>query len=396
MKVLHLLPNLNWVGGVETYVLTLLPLLEERGVVSVVAYGSGNGQLASRSHHVPSLNRLGRWQKQELEHALNHIIDTHNPDLIHVHHINSVEAIQLSIARRPVVITTHGYQFICPASDLSYDRTGQICSLQCSLRCFAITWWKNCMSRNPRHAIPLYRRARWVMRNARRLAAILSPSEYTAERHIRAGFPREKVAVLPYFCPVPPLHTPRPEPTIGTLLFMGRLQKAKGFHVFIEALGHLSDVRGVLVGNLTPSTEQQVKELALRWRCANRLTCLPWADRSAVPGLLKQATVLIFPSLSPETLGIVGLEALAYGVPVVASDVGGVREWLRNGVTGYVVPPGDPGAIACRVRQLLASRAERLAMGQAGIELVRTKFDPARHVERLINVYHSCVREKLR
>lgn len=394
MKVLHLVPSLNWAGGVETYVLSLLPLLEERGVVPLIAYGSGRGELATRSYHVPSLNGLGRGHNKAVQHALNRIIATEDPDLIHVHHINNVEAVQVSIARRPVVLTTHGYQFICPASDLSYDRTGEICNLTSSVRCFAITWRKKCMSRNPRHAIALYRRATWLMRNAARIAAIVSPSRYTAERHIRAGFPRERVTVLPYFCPLPPLQTPRPEPTVPTILFMGRLQEAKGFHIFIEALARLGDVRGVLVGNLMPQTKRRIEELALRWRCAERLQCLPWADRSAVPELLKQATLLIFPSLSPETLGIVGLEALACGVPVVASDVGGVREWLLDGVTGLLAPPGDSGELARRVQQLLDSPAQRLAMGQAGIELIKTKFQPRSHVGQLVSVYHSCRHKK--
>ena len=64
-----------------------------------------------------------------------------------------------------------------------------------------------------------------------------------------------------------------------------------------------------------------------------------------------QSNVLVFPSVWAETLGIVGLEALAHGVPVVASDVGGVREWLDDEKTGFLVPPKSPQAIASAIQQ---------------------------------------------
>lgn len=392
MKVLHLVPTLNAVGGVETYLLSLFPPLEAEGVIPLVAYGTGNSELAPWSYHVPSLNGLGRRHGARACRALQNIIATANPDVIHVHHINNVDAVQLCVSQRPVVITLHGYQFICPASDLSYDRTGEICTLACSLKCFAITWWKKCMSRNPRHAIALYRRAAWVMRNAARIAAFVSPSKYTAERHILAGLPQDRMTVLPYFCPIAPLETPRQEPSQPTILFMGRLQESKGFQVFIEALGYLTDVRGILVGNLTPDRSRRIMEMARQLRCADRLQCIQWVQRSAVPTLVKQATVLVFPSLWPETLGIIGLEALACGVPVVASDVGGVREWLVDGVTGYLAPPGDARTVASRVKRLLACPAERAAMGCAGIELMKTKFDPGTHVRQLVTLYRACKR----
>src|SRR5690606_6979050 len=92
---------------------------------------------------------------------------------------------------------------------------------------------------------------------------------------------------------------------------------------------------------------------AMSLGCADRIELREWVDRASVRAIYSGATVLAFPSLWPETLGIVGLEALACGVPVVASDIGGVREWLRPGETGIPVPPGDAGALAAGLHDLL-------------------------------------------
>ena len=88
-------------------------------------------------------------------------------------------------------------------------------------------------------------------------------------------------------------------------------------------------------------------------------------------------------------MGIVGVEAMSQGVPVVASDVGGVREWLRDRENGVLVSPKDPDAIAEAVRWFLDSPETILAAGRAGIHLVKDKFKPARHVKKLVDIYEA-------
>jgi glycosyltransferase involved in cell wall biosynthesis len=97
----------------------------------------------------------------------------------------------------------------------------------------------------------------------------------------------------------------------------------------------------------------------------------------------------VFPSLWPETLGIVGIEALSRGVPVVASDLGGVREWCVDGETGVVVPPKDPEAISRAVQRLLDDPEQLAAMGRRGIELIHAKFRPQVHVDQLLGHYEA-------
>jgi glycosyltransferase involved in cell wall biosynthesis len=223
-----------------------------------------------------------------------------------------------------------------------------------------------------------------------RFAQLIAPGAAALSRFLAAGFPAERARVLPYYCPIEPLPAPRKLPARATIVFLGRVSPLKGYRYFLEALGKLPpDVSGLMVGSFNADKRAQVERIAADNGCADRLELRPWAGRDEIARLMSEATVLCFPSLWPETLGIVGLEALACGVPVVASDIGGVREWLLPGENGVLVPPRDSSAIAHAVAQLLDSRERLLQMGRRGIELINARFSPERHLDELVSVYRT-------
>lgn len=393
MKVLHLVQNLDWGGGIETYLLSMLPHLEAEGHPQVVAYERGNPQLAPRAHHVPMVGDVARHAEAGTRDAVLRLLDQEGPDLAHLHNINNLGAIQACLENVPTFLTAHGYHSICPATDFFQERTLEICERSCGPSCFLVTLKKRCLTLRPKYAFGFYRRSRWTMERARRFAGIIAPSTYAAERYVRAGFPRDRVTVLPYYCPIEPVETPSAPPQVPTLLFLGRIRPYKGYQYFVEALGLLPPpIRGLMVGDFTARTTEAVHRLASTCGCSDRLELRPWIDRAGIADLMREATVFVFPSIWPETLGIVGLEALASGVPVVASDVGGVREWLRDGETGVLVPPKDPPAIAKAVKSILDSDDRREKMGRRGIALMRKRFSPESHRARLVALYERAGR----
>jgi glycosyltransferase involved in cell wall biosynthesis len=99
------------------------------------------------------------------------------------------------------------------------------------------------------------------------------------------------------------------------------------------------------------------------------------------------ADIFVLPSTGAESFGLVGVEALAAGLPVVAADCGGVREWLVDGQCGRLVAAGNPQALACAIAELLGDPTRRAALGRAGRRLQRERFTQAKHVGSLRALY---------
>ena len=106
---------------------------------------------------------------------------------------------------------------------------------------------------------------------------------------------------------------------------------------------------------------------------------------------MKKTSILIFPSIWPEPFGITGIEAMAFGVPVIGSDIGGIPDWVDHGVTGYLCRPKSSEEIAAYATTIFSDQDLMNTMGVAGQESIRDKFIPEIHLNKLEQVYASCV-----
>src|SRR5581483_5665818 len=96
--------------------------------------------------------------------------------------------------------------------------------------------------------------------------------------------------------------------------------------------------------------------------------------RRDVPRVLRASDILVCPSAF-ETYGMANIEAMACGIPVVSTNVGGPRETIVDGETGFLVPPNEPGMLAARVIELLGSAERRCQMGHKGRQRVLERYD---------------------
>lgn len=159
------------------------------------------------------------------------------------------------------------------------------------------------------------------------------------------------------------------------LVLVGRLEHEKGAQDAIEALSRLSgqygDAHLALVGDGARAGDLAAQ--AENAGIAARVHLLGRLGDADVAAMLGAADVALVPSRY-EPFGLVALEAMAAGTPVVVSDTGGLRDIVSDGTTGLVVPPGEPAALAEAVASLLGDRARRDEMGRAGAARVGTRF----------------------
>lgn len=390
MRILHLNEHLDWKGGVEVYLLHLLPELERLGHEVMVGFAQGQAELATYPVLLTELSGADQTARNLGHQKTKALIRQYRPDVVHIHQTHNRGIIEACLETTPTIIHGHDYRYLCPASTFFYRRSETLCARIAGPACFAVTLTRHCLTPRPQYTFPYYQRVRWTQQQRHRFAHVIAPSESCRQRFLQAGFAAKQVTTLPYFCPIPGRDQPRPLPTHPTLLFIGRTTPNKGARYFVEALGQLPErVQGIMIGDFIQASHNALIDLARAAGCADRLVFQPWAEREAINAAFEQASVFIFPSIWPETLGIVGLEALATGVPVVASDIGGVREWLRDGETGFLVVPKDANAIAARAEQLLTDTTLNQAMGINGLTLIRNQFSTAYHLDRLIAVYEG-------
>lgn len=388
MKLLHLNDHLAPVGGVETYLTGLLPLLREQDHQVHVAYSTGDGTLQPDSHHLPLMGSIRHEDRQAGRKEAAALFARLQPDVVHLHGIQNLGVLEAAREYGATVMHGHDFRPICPAANFFFKRTRTECTRRAGPACYLQTLGRHCMTPRPLSAHYFLQRVSWVQEHCADFGRVMAPSKAAAARFLQAGFTNEQVRVNPYFCPLPPREAPRAEPARPCLTFLGRAAYNKGWDTFVRALGRLpASVHGLMVGGFDAAQREEIARLARESGCEDRLAVEGWAGRDAIRSIMERSTLLVFPSLWPETLGIVGLEALSQGVPVIASDIGGVREWLLPGETGLLAAPDDAAGIAAAATELLDSPALREAMGQRGLALMRERFSPEVHLKALLSCY---------
>ena len=169
-----------------------------------------------------------------------------------------------------------------------------------------------------------------------------------------------------------------------TVLFLGNLYEAKGTHVLARAAALLAE-RGIpcrtVVAGSAPSEadEARLRQLIDELGLADRLELLGPVDGDTKDRALATADVFCFPTFyEAEALPLVVLEAMAYGLPVVSTCWRGIPSQVVEGVTGHLVVPGDPVALADRLQDLLEHPDRATKMGRRGRERFEARYDIAR------------------
>jgi glycosyltransferase involved in cell wall biosynthesis len=276
------------------------------------------------------------------------------PDVLHAHYATSYGLIGALLAWHPYVISSWG-------SDVTGGRAHT--PLGAALLRFA------------------YSRADAACATSSFLAEATRP-------FVRAG---AEITITPFgvdldrfsFSPSPARDTVE----IGTARF--RLESIYGLHELVQAFARVDDPRARLVLYGDAGDRAQLERRSAELGVASRVRFPGKLAHEQIPAALARLDVFALPSIVPEAFGVAAVEAAAVGRPVVASQVGGLPEVVRDGETGFLVPPGDATALADRLRTLAADPALRARMGAAGRELVASRYDWRENARRMEALYRA-------
>jgi glycosyltransferase involved in cell wall biosynthesis len=295
------------------------------------------------------------------------ILKTARPDIVHTHVIDGFSASIWDRARRqgvPVVHTAHDYHLICP-------------------RAFMLTGdWKLCT--RPSAKCRLYRS--WHLATTRHIDLFTSPSRFLIDEHVRAGMTAGATEVVSNGIPQPDgVHAVRRMRTADSrkrFLMLSRLTIDKGVEVVLEAMRQMPadvDIEVAIAGK--GPLEDKVREAA---KHDHRITYLGFIAGEEKDRTLASAGYLLLPSLWYENAPVAIVEAAAYGLGVIGSNLGAIPEFIEDGKTGVLFPPGDATALA-QIMLLLSVGKNPLP------DLDRRSESLARHftVDRMVGAYEA-------
>lgn len=372
-------------GGEDQVFAAEVALLEEHGH-EVLRYTADNDD-------VPGLGKLALagktiWSQQTYRH-LRRMFRVERPDVVHFHNtLPLVSPAAYYAARRAgaaVVQTLHNYRLICPSSTLFRD--GRPCE-DCVLKRVR---WPGVVHRCYRSSVLASGTVASMLAVHgalgtwhRTVNAYIALTEFGRRKFIAGGLPEHKIMVKPNFL--------ASDPGVGNgngnfALFVGRLAPEKGVDALLRAwtaedpgIPLKIAGAGVLSGRVETAA-----------RTSGRIEWLGHRTNASVRELMKQATVLVFPSEWYEGLPITIVEAYATGLPIVASDLGAMSTLVAPGRTGMLFPPGDAREMAGAVRRVIHDPARLASMRIAARAEFDTNFTAARNYGLLTQIYSSAL-----
>lgn len=366
----------GFVGGVERYMARSAYLLSRHGHhVSGLAFR----ETADAQLFCSSFKKMFRFDQLLLERP--------RFDLVVVHKIPSAHYLKKLKELYRVVIFVHDHEYYCPRKSYYHPFTRKNCRFSyhplCCTLCASLKRPRGWREPPFNLGIPFLRLWREVKKSERFIVI----SSFMRGILIRQGIPEEAVSLIPpaigHYGGASPENAERD----ARLLVLGQLIKGKGVDQLLDALPMIRhhfalDILG------TGNAERELKRQAAKF--GDKVRFHNWT--SEPEKYLLRAYAVILPWRWQEPFGLVGPEALAHGAPLVGFDVGGIREYLIDGETGLLVPPGDIPGLARAIDALLDDPAGARRMAENGRKLVEERFSE----EKFIAGWDAFIREAVK
>lgn len=195
--------------------------------------------------------------------------------------------------------------------------------------------------------------------------------------------------IIPNGVNVHRFHPPKNEVDTSLVLFVGRLVHRKGVHVLIKAFSRVveeeAEAKLLIAGEgyMKPFLQMRVKQLKLE----GKIKFLGKISEEKLANVYRSSRIVVIPSLYRESFGMVALEAMASGRPIIATRVGGLPEIIQDGKNGFLTPPGDHEKLAEKIVQLLSNPKMANEMGFLGRKIAVENYSWDTVAEQIVNVY---------
>ncbi|MCL5797489.1 MAG: glycosyltransferase family 4 protein [Patescibacteria group bacterium] len=406
MKILQVNKFYHVVGGSDRYFLELTKLL-----------GNNHNEIAILSMK-DKRNNKNKWNKYFLENLsfekvnytlglkllarmfysvesarkINKLYCIFPFKLAHIHsiyhHISPSILFEIKKKNIPIILTVNDYHLISSHHNNLYHN-GKICEVSKITRFYNIVRYKcvkdsyfasfaEMFEQYIHHFFGFY---------SRTIDYYLAPTAFLEKKLIQYQIPKSKIVHLPYFIDYEQYEVSRN--TGDYVLYFGRLSPEKGLTVLLEAIKFLPKIQFKLCGKgiMDKILSKKIKMYDLK-----NVELIPdFISDINLRKIIFRCRFTVLPSQSLEIFGVSLLEAFATGKPVIASNIGGIPEIVKDGYNGYLVEPGNAEDLANKISKLWDNPSLCKKMGKNAREYVEKNYGPQEHYEKLMDIYRKAI-----
>jgi len=383
LKIAHIHNWHRFGGGSETVVETTVRLLQARGH-QVVQRTFDSRQFMHTLRGKANAFFRGIYSPAGRK-TIRHMIAESAPDVVHIHEVYPYFSPwilkDLRRAGIPVVMTCHDYRLTCPIS--THFRNGEICT-----RCRDKNEWQ-CLLNNCRNNI--FESAAFALRSitARTMrlftdnvTSYTTPSHFVKDWLVQSGFPAARIFLLPN---VNPVAHPEAKTDMGSYIgYVGRISEEKGIGTLLDAARRTG--RPVRLAGDYSAMPELVRTAPANVEFIGKL------NRDQLADFYRHAQFVVAPSTCLETFGLVALEAMSYGLPVVASRTGGLQEIIDHGQNGFLFEKGNAAELADIITRLWGNSVLIKQLGETGRERAMRDYNEDVYYSRLNRIYTEAIK----
>ncbi len=338
---------------------------------------------------------------REARRKLRAVLDDFRPEAVHLNNINFqltpsvIDEVRAwdrrNGSRTRIIFTAHDSQWMCPGHLLRIPSTGERCR-----RCVDGSVWNCAVHRcihDSRLRSILGSMEGWIYRHRKTYAqvdAVICPSAFMAEILSHHPMLGSKCVVMHNFVNLP--ERKMQGAPGGYVLYFGRYGEEKGLREMLSAVRLCGEIPFVLAGRgeLQPEVDAAVREAGTLADGTSHLKDVGFQSGEALRRFIREARLVVFPSVCHENCPLSLMEAQAAGVPVIASALGGIPELMEDGRTGLLVPAGDPGKLADAILTLWSDPGRCRTFGDRAAEMAAGRYrSVASYVESLLPYYRG-------
>ena len=212
------------------------------------------------------------------------------------------------------------------------------------------------------------------------------PSEFMKNKLIKYGFPSKKISYLPHFVDCDKYKQNYDKGHY--ILYFGRLSPEKGVNFLINSMKTLKHIQLIIIGRGDVTYEKILREQA---RNMENIKFLGFMDGTSLKKIINNSRFTILPSLWFEVFGLSLLESFASGKTVIASNIGGIPEIVKDGFNGLLFEPGNIKDCAEKINKLWNNPSLCREMGKNARNYVEKNFGPEEHYEKLMAIYQKAI-----